>query len=361
MNHLYHLLQSYLSQPDDEEWYCATVVTKSGSSYRRPGAMMLVNPWGKTHGLVSGGCLESDVVQRAQRVRRSGKAEFVIYDTEDEGSFAANLGLGCNGKIGVLIQSLTSGHRKLLETLQMRMQNGQQSYLLQCYQSLQNDRVGAWVLTDEAGNLLDLSDPEIELSAPAMNALHANLPENQSVEMIEDSYWSVAKISPPVNLWVLGGGLDAQPLVEMAAALGWQVTVVDHRVGYAREAYFGRAHRVIHQHPDELSESDEFNRADAFICITHNKKIDAAWMNKLQTISHAKYIAILGPETRKTEVMDMAGVDQSFRARVKGPAGLALGGDLPESIALSILSECHAALFNPSASGLKTQHLGLGA
>ena len=152
MNHLYHLIQAYLSRTDMEFWYCATVVTKSGSSYRRPGAMMLVNPWGKTYGLVSGGCLESDVVHRAQRVRCSGKAEYRIYDTEDEGSFAANLGLGCNGKIGVLIQAITSSHRTILKMLHQRMQNRQDSYLLQCYQSLQNNRLGDWVLLDQSGD-----------------------------------------------------------------------------------------------------------------------------------------------------------------------------------------------------------------
>jgi len=322
---------------------------------------MLVNPWGKSYGLVSGGCLESDVVHRAQRVRQSGAAETIIYDTEDEDSFAANLGLGCNGKIGVLIQALTPSHRALLQTLHQRMQNKQASYLLQCYQSMQKNRLGDWVLLDQSGNVLTCTNPAPEFSRLEIAALKNRLPEKQSVQLIGDNYWSVARISPPVNLWVLGGGLDAQPMVEIAATLGWLVTVVDHRAGYAREAYFAKAHRVLHLHPDQLSESHDLHSADAFICMTHNKNLDAAWMRQLQDIQEPGYISILGPETRKHEVMSMAKVKQNFSAQVRGPAGLAIGGDLPESIALSILSECHAAIFNPGAMGLKTPQLSLEA
>jgi xanthine dehydrogenase accessory factor len=361
MNHLFHLLQEYQRQSDDEDWYCATVVTKSGSSYRRPGAMMLVNPWGKSYGLVSGGCLESDVVHRAQRVRQSGEAEYVIYDTEDEDSFAANLGLGCNGKIGVLIQAVTPAHRTLLQTLHQRMQTKQESYLLQCYQSMQKNRLGDWVLLDQSGQILACTNPALGFSELEMTSLKNHLPEKQSVQLLGDNYWSVARISPPVNLWVLGGGLDAQPMVEIAATLGWLVTVVDHRAGYAREAYFAKAHRVLHLYPDQLTESHDFHSADAFICMTHNKNLDAAWMRQLQGIQRPAYISILGPATRKHEVMTKAGADQNFSAQVIGPAGLAIGGDLPESIALSILSECHAAIFNPAAVDLKTPQLSLEA
>ncbi len=322
---------------------------------------MLVNPWGKSYGLVSGGCLESDVVHRAQRVRRSGEAEYVVYDTEDEDSFAASLGLGCNGKIGVLIQTVTPSHRTLLQTLHQRMQMKQESYLLQCYQSMQKNRLGDWVLLDQSGQILTCTNPALEFSVLEIAALTKYLPEKQSVRLLGDNYWSVARISPPVNLWVLGGGLDAQPLVEIAATLGWLVTVVDHRAGYAREAYFARAHRVLHLHPDQLTESDDLHGADAFICMTHNKNLDAAWMRQLKDIKRPAYISILGPETRKHEVMSMAGVEQNFSAQVRGPAGLAIGGDLPESIALSILSECHAAIFNAGAVGLKTPQLSLEA
>ena len=96
MNHLYHLLEHYFSQPKEDYWSVATLVTKSGSSYRNSGAMMLISPEGRTFGLISGGCLESDIARRAQRVWQLGKSDFVIYDTEDDESIVSKLELGCN-------------------------------------------------------------------------------------------------------------------------------------------------------------------------------------------------------------------------------------------------------------------------
>ena len=121
MNPLYPLLEQYLLQHSDKQWSCASMVTKSASSYRWPGAMMMFSPWGKSYGLVSGGCLESDVIGRGQM----RQTDYVIYDTADEDSFAANLGLGSNGKIGILIQAISPKHHELLVLLYHRMQNKQ--------------------------------------------------------------------------------------------------------------------------------------------------------------------------------------------------------------------------------------------
>lgn len=349
MNHIYYLLKEYLAQDAQEQWYCATVVDKSGSSYRWPGAMMLINPWGKTYGLVSGGCLESDVVRRAQRVGHMGEPEYVVYDTEEEDSFAETLGLGCNGKIGVLIQSIDERHRELLQMLYARMQQKQSSYLLQCYQSLHQGRTTDWMLLEPTGAVLYKTAPERELSEQDTLHLKAQLPEKQSTQLMGDSLWSVCKIRPPLTLWVLGGGHDAQALVALAATLGWLVCVVDHRAGYARAGNFPKAQNILHLRPEQAVEDPRIHQADAFVCMTHNKKIDAAWMQGLEHLQQAAYFALLGPKSRKDEIMALARVTPQFSQRVCGPAGLDIGGDLPESIALSILAECHAAIFGPRA------------
>ena len=89
MNHLFHLLQDYQPQADDEDWYCATVVTKSGSSYRRPGAMMLVNPWGKSYGLVSGGDLPESIA-----LSILSECHAAIFNPGAMGLKTSQLGLG---------------------------------------------------------------------------------------------------------------------------------------------------------------------------------------------------------------------------------------------------------------------------
>jgi len=344
VNHIYYLLQDYLAQPGGERWYCASLVTSEGSSYRKPGAFMLVSPLGKIHGMVSGGCLESDIVQRAQKIRSGNAPEYVVYDTSEENSFAAGLGRGCNGKIGVLIQAIGDRHHGLLQTLYQRMEDRQASYLLRCFRSTQEKDIGNWLLLDESAGLVDSAIGENSPAGREVDRLDAEKLNQPAVMTIDDADWAGIAVSAPPGLWVLGGGPDAQPLVEIASTLGWQVSVVDHRAGYARAAYFPRAKNVINATPDEAVKHPHFIFADAFICMSHNKEIDVAWMRQLQKIESPGYVAILGPASRKKEVLDMAGVGTDFRQRVRGPAGLAIGGDMPESIALSIVAECHAAL-----------------
>jgi len=356
VHHIYHLLQDYLLEPRDETWFCASLVTKEGSSYRKPGAMMLVNPWGKTYGMVSGGCLESDVVRRAQKVRANDQAEYVIYDTTDEDSFAAQLGLGCNGKIGILIQAITDRHEALLQMLYQRMLGKKASYLLQCYKSIQKEKMGDWLLLDESGIQIFHTNGANKLSSREVSRLKPDKAQSRPAIMINESYWSPIKIEAPINLWVLGGGPDTWPVVEIATTLGWQVTVVDHRVGYARAAYFPRAKNILNAIPGKAVEHPEFKFADAFICMSHNKEMDAAWMRQLQKAEFPHYIALLGPKSRKKEVMDMAQARPDFRQGVRGPAGLGIGGDMPESIALSIVAECHAALYDRSTTQLERAH-----
>lgn len=351
MNHLYHLLSQYSAQLEngtleEQQWSCATVVTRSGSSYRLPGAMMLINPLGQSYGLVSGGCLESDVRRRSQKVWQMGQADYVIYDTSDEESFASRLGLGCNGIIGVLIQAIGPSHHQLLSLLFNRLKAKKHSYLLQCFQSSDVSFLNHWALVDEQGGYLFSTDDCIVDSVSNLaSSSTVMLPQKQTVASIEGSEWSIANIASPVNLWVLGGGIDAEPLVKLAATLGWLVTVVDHRTGYARPTQFKQAHQVLSLAPEQAIQGNGFDQADAFIAMTHNKNIDAQWMEQLKTQNSAKYIAMLGPKIRKQEVMEMANASQDFSAKVFGPAGMEqIQGDLPESIALSIISQCHAEL-----------------
>lgn len=355
MNHLYHLLEQYLSQcstqhfsPYNEaQWSCASVVTRTGSSYRWPGAMMMISPWGQSYGLVSGGCLESDVIRRAQKVWQMEQADYVVYDTTDEESFAASLGLGCNGEIGVLIQAISPKHHELLALLYQRMQNKKVSYLLQCFQATNQEYINHWVLLDELGELLIVTADENNKKQLMLGfeMLKLQLPDRQTTHVIGDNHWAIAKLNPPKHVWVLGGGLDAEPLVEIATTLGWLVTVVDHRVGYGRAANFAKASKVLNLTPEQAAKQADFHLADAFICMSHNKNIDTDWIKQLIDAPNAQYIALLGPATRKSEVMAMAQVPSSFSDKVYGPAGSdKIVGDLPESIALSIIAQCHSAL-----------------
>lgn len=342
-NHIYRILESYKAGDRSEHWFSATVVNKEGSSYRWPGALMLISPLGKTFGMVSGGCLEADIVRRAQNVYHKQQPEYVVYDSTQEGNIAAELGLGCNGLVGVLVQQLGSAHEQLLLTMLNQLQDGHSPRLLQCYSDVEDGNVMAqMVLLDESGHVMN-STAEVPLpSIPELGSRkHAVINDGKRE-------WAVAKYMAPPSLWVVGGGVDAQPMVDMAVLLGWRVTVVDHRTSYARVSDFSGAEHIIRDTPDNYCEDLD---ADAAIVMSHNLSIDAAWIKRFKDAKKLRYLGLLGPIFRKREVLELADVDSQskFATSIYGPMGFDIGGDLPESIALSVISQCHAVLNDKSS------------
>jgi xanthine dehydrogenase accessory factor len=331
---LYQLLQVYERSPGEQHWFAATVVTRFKSSYRKPGAMMLINPLGQGMGLISGGCLESHICLQARKADACGRAAHIVYDSADEDNIAAELGIGCNGSIGILVQELGSSHRDILLQLLQRMRAGQISWLLQCYSSPNSADMNALALLDENNIVL----------ATATNTLLPGIPvaavtKHQLLDT-KGQHWSLVSHSPPVNLWLVGGGVDAIPVASMAVMLGWRVTVVDHRVSHAREKDFSGVEKIIRQKPEEFQQTIT---ADAVIIMSHNLSMDAAWLKLLQHASNLKYIGLLGPAARKEELLSLAGLagDSSLAGIIHGPMGFDIGGDLPTSVALSVLSQCH--------------------
>jgi xanthine dehydrogenase accessory factor len=334
---LYQLLQLYAQSSAEQQWFAATVVTKYKSSYRKPGAMMLVNQLGQGFGLISGGCLEANICLQARKVESFDRAAHIIYDSTDEDNIAAELGLGCHGSVGILVQQLTASHRSLLLQLLQRMQSGQSSYLLNCYNSPDMADLNALALFDQQGELLASATDTVLPQWPA------SVDGRHQLITCDEQQWSLCRHLPPVNLWLVGGGVDAVPVASMAALLGWRVTVLDHRPSNAKQQDFPQVEQIIRQHPDQFQQPVS---ADAVIIMSHNVELDAAWLKQLYAASQPQYIGLLGPVYRKTEVFGLAGIADSdpLAARVHGPMGFDIGGDLPASVALSVLSQCHQVL-----------------
>ena len=344
----FSLLEYYLNHNDKLNWVLVTIVSKEGSSYRSPGAIMLVNNLGQSHGLVSGGCLEANIVLHAKKVFDNEQAHFVEYDMLEEDGYAAELGVGCKGKIGVLLQYITPEFNQLLALLFQRMQMGETSYLQQVFltQNSLKTSLNELVLFDNLGR--ELLTTQQESSKISNNALANMIAENKSHcnATVDQDEQSLTKISAPTNLWVFGGGSDAIALVTMAAQMGWRVTVVDHRSSYARNSNFKHAAEIIRVHPDDFSALAQFKQIDAAVLMTHNLNLDSAWLRLLHENNVAKYIGLLGPVERRGNVEALSNIaDKAWLMRqVNGPAGLDIGGELPESIALSILAQCHSVL-----------------
>lgn len=300
---------------------------------------MLINPDGQSLGLVSGGCLEADIRLNARKVLAFAQAKTILYDSMDQENIAAELGLGCNGRVEVLVQPLQKPHRDIFMQLLERMESGESSYLLHCFQADNPESLNALVILDSEGSLLGSAtqiDPP-ELSQSSFRRKH-------QVVTDKDRSWSLSLHRPPVNLWVVGGGVDAQPMVALAASLGWRVTLADHRPAYGREEDFAFAETFVRERPDAFS--GEIT-ADAAVVMTHNLELDASWLRRLQDSQSLRYVGLLGPADRRNEALHLAGIgsDSSLHGILHGPMGFDIGGDIPESVALSTLSQCHQILF----------------
>lgn len=316
----------------------ATLVSVEGSSYRRPGARLIVDADGRRTGSISGGCLEDDVLARAARVRATGVPEAVVYDTTSENDLVWGVGLGCHGVVRVLLEPLPprpAWASVLAANLAARRPTG----LVVTHDRSAPHTWGTTLASAGAAG----PDGAGDLPAPA----HAAAPPGTFRETIP----------PPTALCIFGAGDDAQPLVRLAAELGWHVTVADPRPAMATAARFPGAHRVIAAPCETLVARVAPDAATVAVVMTHHYVHDVPLVRDLSA-RPLPYLGLLGPKKRAEKILaDLAAagtpVPAAATARLHAPVGLDLGADAPEQVALAILAEIQAALAGRSARPLR--------
>jgi xanthine/CO dehydrogenase XdhC/CoxF family maturation factor len=278
--------------------------------------MMLINGFGQQFGLLSGGCLEADILRHARKVMQTGRALLLEYDGSDEDDWSFKLGIGCGGKVYIMLQPLGN----------------------------END-LGLGDMAAALGNRNSgVYHQQIGTATAYFEIRHSTGSERSIIDHRADGEWLVTPINPEPHLLVVGGGIDARPMVSIATELGWRITLIDPRPSNARAAYFPGANRILNQLDENLSRYIQAERVDAAVIMSHNLDIDADGLRICQGTG-LEYVALLGPRHRYQQVLERAGlVEQQLTCAVSAPAGLDIGGQLPESIALSILAECHAVL-----------------
>ena len=313
-----------------ERCVLATVVDTQGSSYRKPGAMMLLCDPSPPVGLVSGGCLEADLAEHARSVLAEGRSRRVTYDLSRDDDALWGLGIGCGGRIAVLLEPVATddGYGGLAGVAE-HWRAGRFCWLAKRVD--ESDVVGA-----ERYAVVADGDPLPERFGVADLAA---ADRTRATPLADDVL--LVPVNPPPGLLVCGAGPDAVPLVRFAAECGWHVQVIDHRPAHARPEAFPAAATVTCSPIGEFGAVLAGCRVDAAVVMSHHLENDAHYARELSG-SAARYIGILGPALRRDEVLARAGVDDD--ARYCGPAGLDIGADLPESIALSILAQAHAVL-----------------
>ncbi|MBV9851985.1 MAG: XdhC family protein [Armatimonadetes bacterium] len=338
----------------------ATVVRVDGSAYRRPGARMLVEPDGQTVGSVSGGCLEADVVLRAQRVRETEESAVVTYDTTDDSDILLGVGLGCRGVVRVLIERLSPQCDDAI-TLPAGLLRGREASALATVYHAEGAtglRVGERLLLGADGR--EIGHPA--LRAGARRALDAGKSACRTIRVAgghAEVFFEV--IWPPRPLVIFGAGQDAQPLARLAKEVGWHVTVADSRPALAVPSRFPEADAVLVSPRDGLPASLALDERTAAVVMTHNYLQDRALLAALLP-SPVWYLGVLGPK-RRTELLlaelreDGLIITDAMRARLHGPVGLDIGAETPEGIALAIVAEIQA-MATGRAGGLLRERSG---
>jgi xanthine dehydrogenase accessory factor len=328
----------------------ATVYETLGSTYSKAGHRILIAANGDYQGLVSGGCLEGDIAEHARRVIESGRPEAVTYDLRDDADDLWGLGVGCNGLIRVFLQPLyaESSYEPFASIAAVLLSTTGGATAIVVEGGRSGMATGATLVMPSRGG------PPIAAGDGAEQALLARLgpgcarviESGRAEWSVEDSGLAVlyAPVKPVPRLLVLGAGLDAVPVVSMAAELGWLVTVADHRPAYLERGGFAPAERVVSVAPGRLRERLPLEEFDAVLVMSHHLATDQAYLNELAGVE-CRYLGVLGPRARKERLLDALGASAgALRGRLRGPVGLDIGADSPEAIALSILAELQAEL-----------------
>jgi xanthine dehydrogenase accessory factor len=327
----------------------ATVVGTRGSSYRSPGARMLILPDGSRIGAVSGGCLEGELCRRAHWWTSESPAVLKTFDTstqEDNEGF----GLGCGGGIDLLLERIG---RDVSEThpllAQQRVTESRQAAAL------------AVVLEATAASGLRVGErfalanaeqyPEIGMLLRRSTEIGYSFTALLRGGRLAGCRVFVEWMAPPVQLLVCGAGTDAQPVVTQAAALGWSVVVLDQRADFARESRFPDADHVIAARDVAALDGLALDARTAAIVMSHSFAQDTFFLESL--LQHPLgYLGVLGARRRTLDLLARLGRD-AMPPGLHAPAGLDIGAETPEQIALSILSEVQATFAKRHGGALR--------
>lgn len=316
----------------------ATIVATAGSTYRKAGARMLIEPDGRFTGLLSGGCLEHDLREHADQVLSTEICRSVAYDMRGHDDLLFGIGAGCEGAMRILLEP---GHQSgsaasALHTAGQHARDGQPAVLAIVHRgspAALGTRV--WPASPQCPMVQPLA---LACTAAIQGAAGQSLCWQESGEAHEA--W-IQVIAPVPNVLVCGAGADAEPLVAGLRALRFEVTVVDHRPAYADPMRFPGAHVVL-MDGAMLGEHVDLGRHFAAVVMSHHLLSDAAYLRGLAT-SAIPYIGLLGPLPRRERLLaDIGECAALLHGRLRGPVGFDIGAVTPEGIALAITAELHA-------------------
>jgi xanthine dehydrogenase accessory factor len=320
----------------------ATLTRTRGSTFRRSGTRMLVLGDGQVVCELSGGCPQRDIVARALDVIASGEPRLVRYNAES--GLDVLMEMGCGGELEVLIEPLLAIHdTDFIDTLARCLDERRVIHMATLF--AMNDQAilprrlvwnGHDVFYDTIGDASLVH--AIVTHAPASPARRANTFSLPSVQGTADVL--VEAIAPPHALVVIGSSAAARALLPLATALGWRTTLVDHDPARLQAADLPSGLHAACATPEQLLHAVALDTHSSVVVMTHNLEQDMAYLAALRGAPVA-YLGALGSRERVARMRSSPALDG---LRVHAPAGLDIGSETPEEIALAIAAEIMAVV-----------------
>jgi len=314
----------------------ATVIHVDGSAYRRPGARMLINENGDWHGGISGGCLEGDMLKKAQLAILSNQNKIVRYDTREDDPFELGISLGCNGLIEILISPDVEYAKFLLKLLQVHVQSSEPSILDHVFQL---NNTNSSCSRHQIPTTPIVSVFSKEETDQVLNQHHSQF------KTIDNAIFFIEYL-PVIPRVVLYGNLfDSKSLIELCDYLSWDVCWVGNPLKM-NSLLKNKVQSFFH-----WDDSFKLNNHDAVVLMTHDFDRDVLILKYLISIDFKGYIGVLGPSKRMNKIikqLESSSVYQ-YDSVFFGPIGLDIGAEGPSEIALAIVSEIIA--YNSSREG----------
>lgn len=352
MKELQQIIKSYQqAKSEGRKVALATVVQVEGSSYRRPGARMLVTEEGHLTGAISGGCLEGDALRKAQAVIFQQKSMLVTYDTTDEDDQKFGVGLGCNGIIYVLIEPIDfENPENPVELIQEALKDRMNCLLVTIFSipKSKSEQVGTVYLKKgkQAFGLTSAINPQIWLLLKhEIEGFTYSQSQIKTFSDLEHVSVFFELIRPAIRILLFGAGNDTIPLAKMADLLGCELVLIDGRKNLATQSRFPNAKEIIQGSAEEVRKKLETDSNTVALLMTHNFEYEAIVLEELVS-RDLSYIGILGPK-KKTEKLierlDSKGIQVNLDS-LFAPVGLEIGAETSEEIALSVLAEIKAVM-----------------
>ncbi|WP_209563269.1 XdhC family protein [Flavobacterium sp. 1355] len=360
MKEINEILQAYSeAKTAQKKAALATVVKVEGSSYRQPGARMLVTEDGLLTGAISGGCLEGDALKKALLSINQKQNKLITYNTSNEDDSEVGLQLGCNGIVHILFEYINDDEPNNPIHLLRQLKTQRKDAVVATVFSLKRTaaQIGTILFYRENTEPLYGNPIALQILKDVEKTLHNKASTIIKLEDNPENEVLIEYISPPVLLVIAGAGNDVQPLAKVASILGWEIIVGEGRATHATKRRFPEAKEIIVAAPEQLVQEINIDSQTYFTLMTHNYKYDLEVLKQLLK-RNCNYIGVLGPRTKLNRMLNELGDEgiipnEEQLKSIHGPIGLDIGSETSEEIALAIVAEIKAVMSGANGSSLK--------